>query len=195
MGGAGSGRYASYLATTTDDMLDIDLAWLRKRGILDRPFWSKITWSRGERTHASVSVVASSEGLRLSYSVIESGEKKSITETIPFSFTNANFNGRRQWFQCPSCRRNCRIIYGGDYFRCRQCYGLKYESQYEKPFSRATDRALKIRQKLDDYGGIDDPFPQKPKGMHWKTYDRLQAEYECGVEDWGRMCLQWLGRY
>ena len=71
---------------------------------------------------------------------------------------------------------------------------MKYESQYEKSFSRATERALKIRRKLDDYGGIDDPFPDKPKGMHWKTYNRLWADYERDVEDWGRLCLAWIGR-
>lgn len=195
MGGAGSGRYAGFRATTTNDMVDIDLTWLRRRGILERPFWSTITWSRSERPYASVCVVASSEGLKLSYSVTQRGEKRSINETIPFSFTDTNYSGRRQWFQCPSCLKNCRIIYGGDYFRCRHCYGLKYESQYEKSFSRATARALKIRRRLDDHGGIEDPFPQKPKGMHWKTYNRLQTEYEQGVEDWGRLCLQWLGRY
>lgn len=194
MGGAGSGRYSFCRATTTNDMLDIDLAWLRKQGILERPYWSTLTWSRGGQTHSSVCVIASPAGLLLSYTLTDRGEKKSITETIPFSCTDTQFNGRRQWFQCPSCRKNCRVIYGGEYFRCRLCYGLKYESQYEKSFSRVTDRALKIRRKLDDYGCIDDPFPEKPKGMHWKTYNRLRADYECGVEDWGRLCLQWLRR-
>lgn len=195
MGGAGSGRYDFYRATTTSDMLDVDLAWLRKRGILERAYWSTITWSRGEITYASLSVRGHAHGLEISYSIQDRGEKKSIRETIPFSYTDTNFGGTRQWFQCPSCLKNCRVVYGGEYFRCRRCYRLKYDSQYEKSFSRATDKALKIRRKLGDYGGIDDPFPEKPKGMHWKTYHRLQDHYERGVEDWGRLCLQWLGKF
>lgn len=194
MGGLGSGRYSLFRATTTSDMLDVDLAWLRKRSILERAYWSTISWSRGERQYASLSVLGRLEGLELSYAIGSGEEKTSIRDFIPYTYTDTNFGGRRQWFECPSCGKNCRVIYGGEYFRCRQCSGLKYESQYEKSFSRAIDRALKIRRKLDDYGGIDDPFPQKPKGMHWKTYYRLSAEYERGVEDWGRLCLAWVKR-
>ena len=36
------------------------------------------------------------------------------------------------WFACPSCRRRCRVIYGGARFRCRLCYGAKYESEPDK---------------------------------------------------------------
>lgn len=192
MGGVGSGRYGGFHATTTNDMTAIDLAWLRKEGILTRWGWSTISWSRGGHKYASISIKAEEHGLNVSYTVTEGMEKRPINEIIPFSYTNTNFLGSRQWFQCPSCLKRCRILYGGTYFRCRHCYGLKYASQYERSWSRATDKALKIRQKLGCDGGIDDPFPEKPKGMHWKTYDGLQAEYERRVKDWGRVCMRWL---
>lgn len=192
MGGAGSGRYRGYNATTTDDMTAIDLAWLKKEGMLERWGWSSLSWSRGGNQFASISIKPEEYGLMLSYCVGE--EENSIKELIPYSYTTTNFGGRRRWFQCPYCYKNCRVIYGGTYFRCRNCYGLKYDSQYERSWSRAIDKALKIRQKLGCDGGIDAPFPEKPKGMHWKTYNQLVAEYEQGVEDWGRLCLQWLDR-
>ncbi len=190
MGGAGSGRYRGYQATTTNDMTSIDLAWLRKEGLLSRWGWSTISWSRGGNKYASISIKSEEQGLRLSYSVGEGGKEKPIKELIPYSYTETNFDGRRRWFQCPTCYKNCRVIYGGTYFKCRHCYGLKYESQYERSWSRATEKSLKIRRKLGCYGGIDDPFPEKPKGMHLTTYYKLQAEYYRGLEEWGRLCME-----
>ena len=61
---------------------------------------------------------------------------------------------------------------------------MKYDTQYDPPFARAATRALKIRERLGGQGGIDDPFPPKPKGMHWKTYERLQAREERMQEAW-----------
>ncbi len=51
---------------------------------------------------------------------------------------------------------------------------MKYETQYEPPFARAATRALKVRQRLGSNEGLFAPFPDKPKGMHWKTYRKLQ---------------------
>jgi hypothetical protein len=107
-----------------------------------------------------------------------------VSEFIPFVEMTTNFGGRRQWFQCLSCRRNCRILYGRAYFRCRRCQGLRYETQYEPPFARAATRALKIRERLGSKGGIDEAFPAKPKAMHWKTYNRLRAREEWLQQQW-----------
>lgn len=86
---------------------------------------------------------------------------------------------------CPACNRRCRILYGpGSRFLCRRCGDLKYETQYEPDFARAATRALKIRERLGGRCGIDDPFPPKPKGMHWRTYQRLEAEEEALQRSW-----------
>jgi hypothetical protein len=49
-------------------------------------------------------------------------------------------------------------------------------SQYEPAFALAAQRARKIRHRLGATGGLDAPFPEKPKAMHWKTYERLQLK-------------------
>lgn len=39
-------------------------------------------------------------------------------------------------------------------------------------------KARSIRTKLGGDGRLMEPFPQKPKRMHWKTYWRLRREAE-----------------
>lgn len=189
MGGRGSGRSAG-LGLTVDlchRSHSIDLDWLRRRGLLVLGRWSTLTWSvRGERT-GWIQLTLVPFGVKLSYRARQQGEEwQQIEEVIPLVDSRTNFGGRREWFRCLSCGRRCRIIYGGLLFRCRKCRGLRYESQYEPPFARAASRALRIREKLGGQGGIDDPFPTKPKRMRWRTYRHLENQDERLQRAWAR---------
>ena len=188
MGGRGSGRSAGLGLTVdkTSDFHSIDLGWLRRRSLLNGGFWSTITWSRGGNPTGSVRVMCQSNGLRISYRARQHGQDwVDVDELVPFAGTATQFGGNRQWFTCLSCRLRCRILYGGSYFRCRRCCRLKYDTQYEPDFARAATQALKIRERLGGQGGIDDAFPPKPKGMHWRTYERLRAKAERLEGLWG----------
>ena len=66
------------------------------------------------------------------------------------------------------------MLYGATYFRCRQCRRLTYESQYERIYAPGVTRAMRVRKKLKGEIGLAYAFPDRPKGMHWKTYYRLQ---------------------
>ena len=194
MGGSGSGRYG--FASKCEDYSSIDLAWLNREGVLNRHWWSTITWSRGGNETGAIRVKAEPGGLRLSYRARDrGGEWEDINEFVPFSYTDTNFGGRRPWFECPSCGRNCRVLYGGKVYRCRKCYGLKYQSQYEPAFGRALSQAQKIREKLGGSLCVDDPFPEKPKGMHWKTYQRLERQDDLLTERWTAMMMGWMSRF
>ena len=114
--------------------------------------------------------------MRLEYSVTRQGEKVAINERFDFAFTEQPFGGSRRWIVCRSCQRRCRVIYGGVYFRCRQCYRATYPSQYELIRLPGISRADRMRDKLGGDPGLLNPFPRKPKGMHWRTYRRLQRE-------------------
>ena len=83
-------------------------------------------------------------------------------------------------FICPGagCGRRVAVLYGpGRYFLCRHCYGLSYESQRDNQMDWALHRAQSIRERLGGSANMTQPYPEKPKGMHWKTYGRLWWEH------------------
>jgi hypothetical protein len=185
MGGRGSGRTAFFMVDKCENLHSIDLAWLRRQDMLRPGYASTIRWSRGGRPTGSVAVHVSHSGLRLTYRVRPfGGDWQDISEVIAFTESRTNFGGTRAWLQCLTCGRACRVLYGGTRFRCRTCLGLRYESQYEAGFARAASRVHKIRGRLGHYGAIDEPFPPKPKGMHWRTYRRLQEKDRRCAEAW-----------
>ena len=197
MGGLGSGRSASYgmLVDKCEDFLRIDLAFLRKRRALTVGNSGQLTWSRRGEQYASIQYVVEPNGLRLIYRTRpRGGDWQDVVDLIPFTETPTQFGGARQWFACPSCQRRCRILYGGSNFRCRTCHGLKYESQYEDPICRATSQRHKLRGRLGQHDSLDEPFPDKPKGMHWKTYRRLAGRDEALGDRWVRGISNWLRR-
>ena len=178
MGGRGSGRSAGFglLVDKCEDHLSIDLAWMKREGMLIQGNSGNIRWTRGGNLTGTIGYRVEATGLRLIYRTREGGgEWQDVNDVIPFAWTGTNFNGRRQWFVCPSCKRQCRVIYGGSRYRCRKCHGLKYESQFEDAAGRAASQRHRLRKRLGKVGSLQDPFPQKPKGMHRKTYDRLAA--------------------
>jgi hypothetical protein len=99
------------------------------------------------------------------------------------TWTPCRYGGQRPWFIYPGvvngrvCGRRVAILYGaGRYFLCRHCYDLTYESQREDLPTRLISKAQKIRQRLGGTASLVDPFPQKPKGMHWRTYSWLYGK-------------------
>ena len=181
MGGRGSGRRASFgmMADKCHEMHSIDLAWLRRKKLFNIGRSSKLTWSRAGNPTGSIQVWCERDHVRLIYRhKPRGGEWQDVNERVPLAESVTRFGGLRQWFVCLSCNKRCRVRYGGGRFRCRRCNGLKYDTQYEPAFARAASRVLKIRARLGGKGGLDDPFPPKPKGIHWRTYQRLEAEAE-----------------
>ena len=70
-------------------------------------------------------------------------------------------------------------LYGaGKLFACRHCHGLAYASQQESSNQRGLYRAQKICTRLGGSVSMFEDFPDKPKGMQWRTYDRLRGRYD-----------------
>jgi hypothetical protein len=77
------------------------------------------------------------------------------------------------------CGRRVAVLYAaGELFACRRCYGLVYASQQESVSYRGLGKAQKIRMRLGGSADLFDEFPTKPKGMHWRTYDRLRRAHD-----------------
>ena len=100
--------------------------------------------------------------------------------------TKCDFGGKRpwferSWFQCPSCRQRCAILYFGGGWSCRTCFRLKYQSQ-ANPRNAWTgyEKIKSIRERLEAYptSSIWEPMPPRPKWMRLARYEKLKAEYE-----------------
>lgn len=174
MGSCGSGRNHRW-ASRTDEFHKLDLADFA-RGAFERWRSGSITWSRGDHVTASIGYSLAPDHMRLRYTNIRHGERTPINERFEFSFTAQAFGGVRRWIVCPSCQRRCRVLYGGRHYRCRTCYRATYESQYERIRVPGLASAERVRHRLGAQPGFIHPFPDKPKGMHWRTYRRLQEQ-------------------
>ncbi|MGH7641213.1 MAG: hypothetical protein ACREOL_09965 [Candidatus Dormibacteria bacterium] len=96
---------------------------------------------------------------------------------MDITYTRPHFGGQRPWWVCPGCAsRRAKLYQDGHQVRCRVCLGLAHESQREDAWHRAVTRARAIRLRLGGSASLLEPFPAKPRGMRWDTYDRLLAE-------------------
>ena len=179
MGGWGSGRGQSGKDTTSDYRAP-DVRRLQRDGLLTpgRSFgWN---WTRDGETVASIEVQAESDRVVLKYRHRSGGgEWKGERYPVWLNWTACTFGGQRAWFLCPAagCGRRVAILYGGAIFACRHCHHLAYHCQRETNYDRAARRADRIRERLGWEPGILNGEGWKPKGMHWRTFERLTAEH------------------
>lgn len=170
-----------------EDGLKLDLNKLLRAGYgkMGLCCWNKIQW-----TFLATGEVIASGWLEMDLqyeddarAVIRLGE---ITQTLRMRREPRQFGGGQWYFLCPSTGRLASVLWlppGASRFASRQTWGRRvaYGSQFQTPHDRAVSRAQDIRMRL---GGrkyislMDGLTPPKPKGMHWRTYDRLIAKSE-----------------
>lgn len=121
-------------------------------------------------------------GVKLYYTIKNNvtDEEKFMDYIVFLTWTNCNYGGRRPWFLCPKCNRRVAKVYlRYNIFLCRHCHDLTYTSCQE-----SGDRYKELRCKIFKILNIlreDDTsymtlVPPKHKGMHWKTYKKLENE-------------------
>lgn len=171
------GRLSS--KNTTSYYRQLDIRHLRRKGYLQPRGWITLTWSRNEEETGSIGMRAEFDRVVLRYRHRDYDQDwKDEEYSVLLDYTRCNYGGERAWFLCPArgCSRRVAVLYSGSIFACRHCHQLAYDSQREQPHSRALSRAQAIRVKLGGEPAGD--FPDKPKGMHWQTYNRLCTEFE-----------------
>jgi hypothetical protein len=87
-------RPLGFQAPTCESTRSIDLAWLRRRGML-KPGRYSLEWSSVSESAGSISIVAQANGLRLLYRITgQDGAKTLMDEFMPFAYTATMFGGR-----------------------------------------------------------------------------------------------------
>lgn len=180
MGGFGSGRWQSGKGTTSV-YRQLDVRRLQRDGLLEAGRGFLWRWSRDGEEIASIQIRVGEDRIHLNYRARSYSEDwQQYDYPIYLDWTACRLGGRRPWFICPArdCGRRVAILYGGTLFACRHCHQLAYDSQRERQDDRMMRRAGKIRLRLGWEPGIANPGGEKPKGMHWRTFDRLQEEHD-----------------
>lgn len=182
MGGYFSTRW-NYERTRQDtsSLLFLDVAKMRTMGALEPGAfaWQEWTNGRGEVIGSIQTCMnAARDTLTLIYSVREDeGEWKPIREAITLEATSCNYGGKRLWLTCPGCHSRRRVLYSlGGRFRCRQCHDLAYTSTREDDHERSIRRMNRLQKRLGTSKTGLFHIPEKPRGMHWNTYERIVRE-------------------
>ena len=151
------GRYYSSKKTESDSLKKIQTWWLKKYGYLndDCRRSGSIKWTNnwsGTESSVSISVDIYHEDphLQITYTQTDQdGEKKNFDYKIPLTTTPCYYGGKRYWFICPwyasgiYCGRRVAVIYkAGDYFACRHCYNLTYNSRNLGGFFKAAGQTI-----------------------------------------------------
>jgi len=137
------GRYYWSKKTEADGLKKIQIWWLKKYQYLEGWRSGSITWTHSwsdskSSVGISVDMNNDSPNIRINYTQTDNqdGSKKDFDYKILLTTTPCFFGGKRYWFVCPwytngrYCGRTVGVLYkDGDYFACRHCYHLTYNSR------------------------------------------------------------------
>lgn len=167
---------------TVSSYLSLDMAKIKKWGLLNSQRRGEITWSKSSNQFASIGYQMTNAGMKLNYNNTSSmtGETELICDEILFSKTKCHFGGDRFWFVCPTCEKQVRVLYGGKHFRCRVCHNIVHNSVNESKNDRSARQIRKIQRalapeiELSVFDGAS--WLRKPKWMKKNRYERLILE-------------------
>ena len=162
-------------------MNPMDLASLKRWGLAPGSTCS-LSWRYGGSLIGSAKITrqVDVDRLHIEHTAIQYDGKQAILSTAVWLVTSRQpLGGEREWFECPRCRRPCRVLYGRAGIRCRRCARLIYLSQAApNSHARTLVGAQKLRVRLGGSGNVFETFPGKPRTMHWKTYRKLKARHD-----------------
>src|SRR5687767_11378419 len=191
MGGPGSGRHFRFdRQMYVEDALPMDVRYLHRQGILEPGYHGTITWSYNEQPVFGVAVQTGANSITLRISL----EDRERCLVIRIDHTPCTYGGWRPWFLCPECYRRCGLLYAVEaQFACRLCHGLPYHSQRCSDEKQLLAQVRKVREQTLAGPNMFELLrdEHKPKGMHWKTFDRLVERHD---HYYGDLIGIWKGR-
>jgi hypothetical protein len=98
-------------------------------------------------------------------------------QRVRVSWTRCHMGGWRPWMHCPYCeKRVAKLLRCLGGYCCRACIGDPlYACQAKSTHGRRHFEICKIRLQLDGMASLLEPFPDRPRGMHRKRYERMKA--------------------
>ena len=152
------GRYYWSKKEEADGFKQVSVSFLRKHGYFSNGWHSgTITWSWHDERTESISVESSinenEQYVKFIYTQTDNNtdEKKDFDYKIPLTTTPCYFGGKRYWFICPLsvngryCGRRVGLLYKArDYFGCRHCYDLTYNSRNRGGIFKAAGQTISI---------------------------------------------------
>ena len=166
------GRYYFDAKTTVEQATQLSIFKLKEFGLLTGYAATTLTWTwRLSGSKNSIGIAVDTEDLyaKVNYTTTDrsTGEKTDYDYKISLATTPCNYGGVRYWFICPLsvngvyCGRRTgtlHLVSGGNYFGCRHCYDLSYESRNESRLGR--------------FGNIGFPLVAERKGDSFRGTDR-----------------------
>lgn len=183
------GRWSYSSRQETDGLKQVNVSFLRRYGYLKPGFRAgSINWSIRGEPNGNISIQSSidqnEQYVRFIYTRTDrfTEEKKDFDYRIRLTTTTCYFGGKRYWFICPCfangryCGRRVGVLYlGGDYFACRHCYNLTYNSRNLSGFSKMAGQVISFPEleKLET-----EITRRHYAGKITRRYKRLLDKYE-----------------
>ena len=183
MGGYGSGKRQGISKKTTGFYSSLDARHLQRINLLQDDFSYALSTPDQK---SSISIDVEDNELHIHLTSKHPGEANlNVNQCIEITWTPCHLGGKRAWFLCPNSacgKKRVAILYLNKIFACRDCHKLAYHSQRLNREDRAFKRADHIRKLLGWKPGIVFGQGQKPKGMHWYTFQKIMEEYNAHIE-------------
>jgi len=182
-------RGRSRYRVTCENCSFIDVRKLHREGRFKVHQSFPMAWQIGDEPLGAIEVRTGSDVMTLRFQCqdLVSSEWRLVEQNVPIAWTKCALGGRRPWFVCnfqinsaQRCQRRAARIYLGanPAFACRECQGLSYASQKQTRHLRVISKAMKIRMRLGGSPNLFAPFPERPKGLHKITYERMRKIHD-----------------
>jgi len=158
------GRWNRNKKETTEAHKSISMSFLKQHGYLSGVQWGGLKWTDGcgEETGSigfRIWLEGSVGDIRFQYTYTQGhgDHKERLDYPVKLVATPCRYGGKRWWFICPltkngiACRRRILKLYlGGEYFGCRHCYELTYQScqKHDARVDRLCEDPALIRELL-----------------------------------------------